>query len=95
MFVVLLTYTKSLDVMDALRPSHLAFLDDYYAKGVFLASGRQNPVVGGVILAKGVSKEELAEIMKLDPFYTEQAATFEIIEFNPNKFAAGLQDYLA
>lgn len=95
MFVVLLTYLKPLSEMDALRPRHLAFLDTYYAKGVFVASGRQDPPVGGTILAKGVSRAELESIMQQDPFSMEKAATFEIIAFNPVKYAPGFEAFLA
>lgn len=94
MFAVILTYTQPLEVMDKLRPPHLDFLDKYYAKGVFLASGRQTPPVGGCILAKGVSREELEEILKEDPFHTENAATYQIVEFSPNKFAPGLKEII-
>lgn len=85
MFVIILSYTKPIEVIDALRPSHLEFLDRYYEKDIFLASGRQKPLKGGVILAAGVTKAELEQIITEDPFYTEKVATFEIVEFTPAK----------
>jgi uncharacterized protein YciI len=94
MFVVILTYTQPLEVMDKLRPAHLEFLDTYYAKGVFLASGCQNPPTGGVILAKGIDRDELDAIMREDVFYAEKAATFEIVEFDPIKFAPGVKELI-
>lgn len=95
MFVIKLTYKKSIEVIDALRPSHLQFLDKYYEKGIFIASGRQNPVKGGVILAVGTNKEALEKILKEDPFYTEGAADFEITEFMPNKSHPKLKDLIS
>jgi uncharacterized protein YciI len=77
-----------------LRPKHLEFLDIYYDKNIFIASGRQNPLIGGVILARGVTRDELENLLKEDPFYTEDAATYEITEFTPNKFNSALKDLI-
>ena len=85
MFVILLTYTKPIEAIDSLRPAHLEFLDKYYAQDIFLASGRQNPLTGGVILANSSSRLEIEKIITEDPFYTEKVATYQIIEFKPNK----------
>jgi uncharacterized protein YciI len=94
MFVVKLTYTKPIENLDELRPIHLKFLDIYYEKNIFIASGRQVPAIGGVILARGVSKKELENILQQDPFYIEKAATYEITEFSVNKFDSALKDLL-
>lgn len=85
MFVIILSYIKPIEVIDALRPSHLEFLDKYFAKDVFVASGRQTPLKGGVILAAGKSRTEIEQIISEDPFYIEKVANFEIIEFTPTK----------
>lgn len=94
MFVIKLTYTKPLEVVTNLRPAHLEFLDKYYAKNVFVASGRQNPPVGGIIIATHTSKEELEKIIKEDPFYIEKVAEYEITEFSPNKFNPAIKDLI-
>jgi uncharacterized protein YciI len=90
MFVIRLTYTKPLHIMDQLRPSHVEFLDRYYAEGIFLVSGRQNPPIGGVILAHNISREALERLLTEDPFAIEHAATYEIIEFSPTKYSPSL-----
>lgn len=95
MFVVKLTYKKSIELIDKLRPDHLKFLDKYYEKQVFIASGRQNPLVGGVIIAICENKGKLEEILKEDPFYQEDVANIEITEFNANKFHPKLKDLLS
>lgn len=95
MFVIVLTYLKPIEEMDRLRPPHLDFLDKYYAKGIFIASGRQTPMKGGVILAHTSSRTEIEQIIEEDPFKTEGAATYEIIEFTPNKHIPALKDVLA
>lgn len=85
MFVIILSYIKPIAVIDALRPKHLEFLDSYFSKNIFIASGRQTPLKGGIILANASSRSEIEQIITQDPFYIEKVATFEIIEFTPSK----------
>ncbi|ACB95034.1 YciI family protein [Beijerinckia indica] len=84
MFVVLLHYTKPLAEVDRFVGEHREFLERYYASGHFLLSGRQEPRTGGVILAKGPTKAEIEHIIRLDPFYKEQIAEYQIVEFVPS-----------
>lgn len=49
MFVVTLTYVKSLDVVDGLLAEHIRYLQGNYARGLFVLSGPQQPRVGGLI----------------------------------------------
>ena len=95
MFVVLLHYSQPLEVIDGLLDAHRRYLDDNYARGVFLASGRRMPRTGGVILARAAGREVLAAILAEDPFARAGAASYEIIEFLPGKVAPGLEGLLA
>ncbi len=81
MFVVRLTYEKPLGEIDRLMRPHVAFLEECFRAGVFLAAGRQQPRTGGVILATGDSQEDLETIMQHDPFMQAGAASYEIVEF--------------
>lgn len=81
MFVVLLKYTKPLPEIDALMREHVRFLEECYRAGVFLASGRQVPRTGGVIIAQVGNREALEAIMAQDPFVREDVVEIEIIEF--------------
>ncbi len=94
MFIVSLTYIKPLEIIDQIRPEHIEFLDKYYAKNIFLISGAQNPRIGGIIIAYGVSKEELKSILEEDPFFIKKAAKFEITEFNPTKYNQCFKNFL-
>ena len=81
MFIVLLEYQAELAEIDRLMPAHVEFLEHCYRAGVFLVSGRREPREGGVIVASGVSRPRLGEIMEMDPFVREEVASYEIIEF--------------
>ncbi len=85
MFVVILKYTKPIAEIDKILTEHRAFLDTYYKTGHLICSGPQNPRVGGVILAKAASKNELEKILAEDPFAKNKLAEFEILEFDPIK----------
>jgi len=84
-YIIELHYTVSTAELDTYLLAHRAYLDESYAKGIFIASGPQHPRTGGIILAHNVSKETLAEIMDNDPFMVHKVATYKIIEFNPVK----------
>ena len=65
---------------------HVDFLDKYYLLGKFICSGRKNPRTGGIILVNEKDKEMVFDIMKEDPFYKNEIAEYEFIEFIPTKF---------
>ena len=85
MFVVLLTYVKPLADVDRHMRAHMKFLAEHYAAKTFIASGRQVPRTGGVILARAASKAALVEIMENDPFCRNGVATFEVVEFRTSQ----------
>jgi uncharacterized protein YciI len=95
LFVVILRYLVPLEMLDAARAEHLAFLDLHYASQTFLASGRQSPPTGGIILAQVPSRAALEEILKDDPFQQQRLAEYQIFEWLPNKCAPGLESLLA
>ncbi|WP_047647501.1 YciI family protein [Enterobacter asburiae] len=83
-YIVILTYIKPLDEIDAAIPAHVEWLKKGYAEGIFLASGRRIPRNGGVILAKCESLAFLEERLREDPFQKLKLATIDIIPFEPS-----------
>lgn len=57
--------------------------------GLFIASGPRVPRIGGVILARSGDAKAVHAAMLEGPFVTNEAATFEIIEFTPSMTATG------
>ena len=74
MFIVNLTYIKPLDAVEKYLEKHINFLNQYYTKGLFIASGRKNPRTGGIILVRAKNKEAVQEIITHDPFYQNKIA---------------------
>ncbi|MDR0997163.1 MAG: YciI family protein [Zoogloeaceae bacterium] len=84
MYIVEVTYQKTLDAIDAQLEAHHQFLQPYYDRGIFLASGPQNPRQGGIIIASGkIGKTELEALFKEDPFYVQGLAHYHVTEFHP------------
>ncbi len=94
MFVILLHYLKPIEDVERVVVPHRAYLDELYKSGVLLASGPQVPRTGGVLLAKGMNKDDLWELLQKDPFYTEGIAEYKLIEFDPIKHNPVLKDIL-
>jgi uncharacterized protein YciI len=93
-FMVTLTYLVDLSEVDASLPEHDAWLDQQYADGVFVASGRQVPRVGGMILVAGTRREDLERRLALDPFGRLGLAEHAIVEFVASRVADGLEQLL-
>ncbi|MEU4464666.1 YciI family protein [Streptomyces sp. NPDC024017] len=93
MFVLELTYTAPLEAVDAVLPAHVAWLDEQYERGVFLASGRKNPRDGGVIIAVAGDRARIEEITAEDPFVTAGVCAYRVTEFTATKTAPALETY--
>ncbi len=94
MFVVSLRYLKPLEEIDRHLQAHREFLARYYDENVFICSGGRKPRTGGIILARGVSRERLAELLREDPFSVHGLAEYEIAEFTPTKYAEAFACFL-
>ncbi|MFW7523469.1 YciI family protein [Vibrio ostreicida] len=95
MFIVSLTYTKSLELVDKFIPEHVEFLKKQYLAGHFQLSGRKEPRTGGIIIATVSSRNKLNEILALDPFYRESLATYDVTEMMPTMSSKALQFLVA
>lgn len=92
--VVVLSYVKPLDEIDAQLPAHVEWLKEGYARGFFLASGRKTPRTGGVILCRCEDEIVLREYLKQDPFQQSGVAIVDIIPFAPSMMAPELESLL-
>lgn len=94
MFIVILTYKVDLALIDAALTAHAEWLDQQYADGVFVLSGRRVPRTGGVILAVGTTRDDLVRRLSSDPFHQLDYADHEIIECSPSRVADDVLDRL-
>ena len=90
MFVLLLTYTKPLEDVDALMRDHMKWVNEQYAAGRFVVSGRMIPREGGIIVAIGGTREEIEALMREDPFVARGLAEVRVVEFRASQRAPDL-----
>ncbi|MWP46562.1 YciI family protein [Gilliamella sp. Pas-s27] len=90
MFVFTLTYIKPINEVEKYLQQHIAYLKDYYQSGHL----RKVPRTGGVILCRAENKEQALAILQKDPFYIQQIAKYDIIEFVPSKHAKGFEAFI-
>jgi uncharacterized protein YciI len=81
-FVLISRYTAPLERIQELVPAHREYLQEQFARGLFVVSGRRVPWDGGVIVARG-TREEVEAAVAADPFTREGAAETEIVEWEP------------
>lgn len=86
MFIAILIYKKPLSEVDKYLQAHRDYLAEHYADGVFIASGPQNPRIGGVIMIKATDREAVNAIISQDPFNINGIADYQIVEFTPTMF---------
>lgn len=87
MFIIILKYENSIESVEKYLEEHVMFLEKYYYLNKFICSGRQEPRTGGIILCNAKDKDEVNSIIEEDPFYINQVAKYELIEFIPTKYA--------
>ena len=85
MFIVSLTYLVPLEQVDAFIPEHVSYLNEQYAKGHFILSGRKEPRTGGVIISTISDRKKLNDVLAEDPFHREGLASYEVTEIVPTK----------
>ncbi|HET7291660.1 MAG TPA: YciI family protein [Vicinamibacteria bacterium] len=90
MFVIELTYKAALSEIDKHMKAHVAFLNEHYASGRFVVSGRKIPREGGIIIAVGGTKAEIEALVRADPFVARGLADFRVVEFRASQRAPDL-----
>ncbi|WP_298391752.1 YciI family protein [Hydrotalea sp.] len=85
MYIIDIIYKVPTTLIDQHMEAHIAFLEKHYHSGNFIASGKKEPRTGGIILAIAENKKIIEQIMAQDPFYINQLADWNIIEFKPTK----------
>ncbi len=82
-FVIELIYKAPIEKIQEVRPKHRKFIQKLCENGVILLAGAQVPMIGGILIAKANSMEEIADILSNDPYQKENLAHYQYIEFNP------------
>lgn len=92
-FIVEITYIAPLESIEKVVSNHRIFLQAGYDAGKLLMSGPQEPKVGGIIIVRGETKEEVVSFFSKDPYNLSELVEYRFIEFNPVKFQSFLADW--
>ena len=90
LFLVDIEYVVDLALVEPHMQAHLAFVDEGYARGFFLASGPKVPRTGGSIIATAPERSMLEAFLARDPFVTEGLMAASVTEFMPRRTVTGL-----
>ncbi|GGK60784.1 YciI family protein [Rufibacter glacialis] len=81
MFLIELTYAVPFAEIEPFMAEHLAFVEQGFSAGHFLASGRKVPRDGGFIFCRASSRQAVEELMQADPFVYQALVEVRIVEF--------------
>jgi uncharacterized protein YciI len=91
MFLILITYTQPLAAVERVLEAHRAYLREAPLAQDIVMTGRKTPATGGLVMLRASSREAVDDFVRLDPYFTAQVASFEVIEFAVAQTAAGLE----
>ncbi|MVU80370.1 hypothetical protein GPX89_24360 [Nocardia sp. ET3-3] len=80
MFVVLLKFSDRKSDAPQHMAAHQRWIQQGFDDGVFLLVGSIKPGVGGAVLARNTSPEDLERRVAQDPFVAADVVTAEILE---------------
>ena len=93
-FIVEIMYSVDVEILTPVVPDHRTFLQEGYDKGWLLMSGPMNPRIGGVVVARCPSVDELREFFRRDPYSIKGFASYRFIEFEPVKHQNLVSDWV-
>jgi uncharacterized protein YciI len=85
MFIIEISYTAELSVIDEYLAEHRDYLEMHYTTGQLLCSGPKNPRNGGIVIGLFKTRDEVDHFILNDPFNKQQAAKYTVSEFIPVK----------
>lgn len=85
MFLVLLRFAENRADAGRHLDAHKAWLERGFSEGVFILAGSLKPDLGGAILARDTSLDELSDRVQQDPFVKELVVEAEILEISPSR----------
>jgi uncharacterized protein YciI len=86
MFVLISRFQRPLDEINRSLAPHSEWVQRHYESGRFLVSGRREPPIGGIIVARASSEQELRELLTTDPLQQLGLAEYEVIAFGATDF---------
>ncbi|MGH8890918.1 MAG: YciI family protein [Acidothermaceae bacterium] len=95
MYLMISTYLRPLDEVDAHRPQHFEFMAGLEAKGLVVGAGRRQPPTGGIVLLDVETEDEARAIFAADPYVVAGVAEYEPLGWTPTRGPLGNRELIA
>ncbi|TNF66983.1 MAG: hypothetical protein EP298_07645 [Gammaproteobacteria bacterium] len=83
LYLIDITFTKSLDEINLILDEHRAYLRSFLSdNGLLLAAGPKTPRTGGILIAKG-DRAEINAFIQNDPYNLHGLADYKVTAFDP------------
>lgn len=82
-FIIEIIYQAEPEEIAKVRDEHRKYLLTGYEKGLILMSGPQVPQIGGLVVMKGNSMEEIHDFFANDPYNLAGLTKYLYFEFEP------------
>lgn len=92
-FIVEIIYRKPFDTFGEVVGQHRMYLSRGFELGMILFSGPQVPRLGGILVARANSIQELAEFLEKDPYRIHGLADYRIVQFDPTRYHSALKEW--
>jgi uncharacterized protein YciI len=85
-FLLLGEYLAPLDVLDAVRPAHRAWLGTVEASGRLVLAGRKRSQDGSVVVVLAESLDEAHVMSQADPYVVNGLSRYEVVPFEAGRW---------
>ncbi len=93
-YVVILTYKVPIETIMEAAPAHREYLQTFYEDQTVLFSGIQCAKTGGVIVMRSENDTRVQELVKNDPFHTQDLASYDWISFEVRKAQPYIEEWI-
>lgn len=94
-FIIEITYQAPIERIREVVTEHRAFLRSAMERGTLLFSGPQSPLVGGMVVARAESLQDIERLFAGDPYNLAGLTSYRFTEFEPVLHQPFLTDWVA
>jgi uncharacterized protein YciI len=91
MYLITITYTQPLEAVERVLEAHRQYLRDAPLASRIVMTGRRRPATGGLVVLRADRLEDVEAFVQADPYFIENVAAFDIVEFDVAQVASGLE----
>ncbi|MCP1575399.1 hypothetical protein RB25_14720 [Herbaspirillum rubrisubalbicans] len=95
MYIVLLRFTEHRQRAGEFMQGHKEWLEQGFARHIFLLAGSLDSQAGGAIIAAGIPREALDQVIGSDPFVIHGVVQPEVLALKPSRLHENLNALLS